>query len=90
MVAKSRLKSCLFLPVTPNLKKLQDSLYRKVLAFAQHSTGRPDLENLSDFPEYEPLCDAFLLIQSGAIECIYTDCLPDESREGIVVKMNME
>lgn len=75
------------LPMTPQLKRLQNTVYREVLRFAKME--RPDLENLADTPELEQLCDCLTLVRSGAIQLDYTDCLPGSENEGIVLKLNM-
>lgn len=77
------------LPMTPQLKRLQDSIYKEVLQFAK--MGQPGLENLADCPELEQFCDCLLLVHSKALEVDYTDSLPDGlGDEGIILKLRLE
>lgn len=78
------------LPMTPKLKRLQDTFYKEVLAFVRFKTHNPKLQDLTTHPELETLCDCLTLIRSGAIELEYTDCMSDGVGEGIVVRLNLE
>lgn len=85
----AKLQQVFLLPITAKLRRLQDTTYREVLAFARTITGRSDLQGLTDHPELEQLCDALFLIKSGAMEIEYTDSLTDKVGEGIVLKLNV-
>lgn len=85
--ARARLKTCHFLKMTPELKRLEDAVYKDILAFARFKKGDPHLENLH--PCLEELCDAIILIRSGAIEVESTDCLPFVPGDGIILKLNL-
>lgn len=86
---KAKFTTFYVMPMTPQLKRLQNVTYKEVLRFAKME--RPDLENLADYPELEALCDALILVRSGAIQTELTDCLPDGmGDEGIILKLNIE
>ncbi len=86
-MVRAKLKQYYHLGLTKELLCLQDKVYADVLAFAKFKSGDSNLDNLT--PELDSLCDAYFLIQSGALECVFTDRLPDEFNEGIVLRLNL-
>ncbi len=85
---KARLESYFVMKITPDLRRIQDEVYREVLGFARFMTGKEDLENIEGVPELEQFCDALFLIRSGALQCLFADYLPDHDGESIMLKMN--
>lgn len=84
---KTKLKKFYHLGMTKELLRLQDKVYADVLAFAKFKTGKSDLEDLPS--DLDSLCDAYFLIQAGALTTIFADCLPGCEGEGVVLRLNL-
>jgi len=83
----AKLESYFVMKITPDLRRIQDEVYREVLGFAKFMTGNSDLESIEAVPTFEMLCDAYFLVRTGAVKCLYTDYLPDYEGESIMLKM---
>ena len=83
---RAKLKTRYHLPIAGGLAKLHAETFKEVQAFARWRSGDAKL-TLADDAGMEALHDAYFLLRAGVIECEYTDCLPGDEGEGIVVRV---